>query len=294
MNNLLILLSILTLSCSVVDKTYQSNETAYQGVSFKENPNFFEIQSRPDKLNNNENRDIKSRALHFVPAFYDSSKYLGSIQAFEEKGLNVNAVSGQGLSAIVAFFYAFYGRGSLAEWHWYQFLNNIKKSTSIYKEPWRKQVSRILRKGYGRIRFRELKKLLVVPLCKDSGEVTYLYRGDVIDAIMKSFVVDQPTEFGSCISSNLYRYDKFEELNVDELYVFNAIGKNFKLRNIDNFIPLALAKQLDFEPSSDRVYYLMMDSRNGYLDELRHSVSKVGYGRVQAKKFLDDLSLKDE
>lgn len=224
-----------TVAMPVIEKEQLSPSINY---SEKENSVSYGPISQPYK---GENTNVENNSIA-IGLFLGSggSRVFAEIELlkeFEKKGIRVSSISGIGLGAVVAAYYAAGTKLSHIEWKLYLFFEKTK-GLSLYSQEWLKVAENILLKDFKGKRISSLKYNLMVPLYSTkSRDVYFSYKGDLYQQLFDNLCLTRSV--GEDISTIGKKFDLFtfkKQLAIDYLIGMNPLEGNISLSDSSGFL----------------------------------------------------------
>lgn len=273
-----IILSILLTACT--KPTIKSNNT-FEGVKLnidrsdknlsiskdKQSFDFSYGPSRLDKrvkpLNNNK---IPVLAVHLAPAAYRSSAFLSFFRLIEKRKININVISAEGFSTIVAALYAKYQKVNRVEWKLYE-LYGVLKDEDYLSKNWLNNLETFLDKEFNEVKMNQLSTLIAFPFLIENQLV---FRSDQIikNAIIASLKFDSDQSQSSMLQNTVYFLDQVSNLCRPDLFFNIAVNSKTTKFTVVNkeFKEIYARKFLNLRKNGDQ--FLFLDSIDVELDKI--------------------------
>lgn len=161
------------------------------------------------------------------------------LKEFEKNDIVISAISGVGLGAVVAAYYASDLKISMLEWKLYLFFEKSKGMT-LYSKEWIKVVDEILLKPLEKFQIDRLKYNLTLPLYSlNSKKTILLSSGDLRGALLKNLLflsLKREDSYISALGKNIDLSFFKKKLSVDYIIGVNPLEAELKLKHSSGFL----------------------------------------------------------
>lgn len=178
-----------------------------------------------------EGKKVIVRGVYLYPAGSMSFGYLYLIEQLKNRGIKFHALSGTGLSALLAAMYCKYQDDNTIYWKLYTLQKELKQAGKWYGRKWRKVIDKYIDSEFSNDLVERLPLLFSVALIED-GERRVRHTGNLAELLKKSFQLSGATY------SVLAKHDKmgssiFDPIGLDLKYELSLYPGQFTYQLID-------------------------------------------------------------
>ena len=227
--------------------------------------------------------------IHLAPAAYHVAGYISLFRSLEEHKIKISALSGEGISAIVAALYAKYQDSNRVEWKLYALFGNLKDVYPFTKE-WKQRIALFLEEEFQDQKLHQLKALLLVPLISNH-EIVVRSNALVVTTLMSSLNItgaDSKSITQSSLLSTQVNFKRYLEdfAKTDIIFQVSILPETFKLSGNSGFL-LGIYSKKFYQLAKQGSLFYQLDYLLTPVDE----IPNIGEAMARTKKSSDNLAM---
>jgi hypothetical protein len=182
--------------------------------------------------NNKKKKRLPIIALELGPALNRAVVYSSVFKGLERSQVSAHILSGVGMGALAATFYARGDTPELVEWKFHNLLKELKEKP-IYSDDWKEALHNFIEQEFKKRKIQSLKKALIIPVFDTSTkEINYITKGSIYNALVANFHLDRSKKIiGTYISAMELRplsLDKLKNFGADIVLSFDSLTNKVK------------------------------------------------------------------
>ena len=247
----------------------------------------------PKEIHNNlEQSELATRepviALHLAPAGYHMAGYISLLRSIEQQKIKIAAISGEGLSSVLAALYAKYNDSNRVEWKLYSMFGRLQK-VPFYSIKWKEKVQTFLEKEFENKKEHQLRSLLLVPLVVND-EVVMTKEEPVEIAVMSSLNITgsglKAERLSSLLSTEVdYKEYLTQHASADIVFQVGILPENFNLKGNSGYQYGIYSKKVYLLAKKSDVFYQL-----DYLENPIDEIPNIGEAIARTKKSSDNIT----
>ena len=183
-------------------------------------------------------------ALIFGLGLNRTAGYSAFLKALKRHNISAQMVSGSGMGAIIAAYYASGETPQKIEWLFFKFFNETR-GKKPYSRSWQKSLEEVFLKGFKNTQIQDLKIPLVIPVFqKNPPMIKNFSQGSVFELLKAqfNFSFKGKEQFISPLEKQVFNGVWMRSLGAEIVIGVDALGKNLLLENEDAFVRDHLTK----------------------------------------------------
>jgi len=191
-------------------------------------------QIGPSPINESYSEVEKKRlpvvAIELGPSLNRAVVYSAVFKGLERGEVPVHIVSGVGMGALSAAFYARGDTPELVEWKFHNLMAKLN-GKRVYSSDWKESLYEFIKKEFKNVRIENLKKALILPVFdKKSKEVIYLKKGLLFDVLISNFNFERSRNYSkgyiSAMEWKPFSGNRLKKYGADIVLSFDTLGKD--------------------------------------------------------------------
>ncbi|MCK5073873.1 MAG: hypothetical protein KAQ98_10635 [Bacteriovoracaceae bacterium] len=235
-----------------MDSVPKYNQDGTADIDVKKNPGKDYGPTLKRKVIYKHTSDVDvTKAIGVVlgPGLNRTIAHISLIKSFQRNKVPIHVISGVGMGAVIASFYASGYTTTRIEWIFHNFFNETRK-TKPYSKNWRNMTEKYFIMEFKGRRIENLSKTLVLPVLDEkTGRIIFTNRGSLSEALIFNLAFFDPGEGDDIVKRrlNMKIFEKscFMRFGVDILVGANVIDSGIFFKHMNKDLNIIFSKMAE-------------------------------------------------